>query len=90
LGSFFFGYVLTQVPGGRLSEKYGGKTIFGWGIFLTSLFTVLSPPAAYMGEGAFIFIRILEGLSEVRFCTYKIFIYPKLTVTKFIVHFFRE
>jgi hypothetical protein len=24
LGSFFYGYVLTQVPGGRLAELFGG------------------------------------------------------------------
>ncbi|XP_034230465.1 putative inorganic phosphate cotransporter [Thrips palmi] len=64
LGSFFYGYVLTQVPGGRLAEQYGGKRIFGWGIFFTALFTILSPPAARMGQGYFIFIRILEGLGE--------------------------
>lgn len=57
--------MLTQVPGGRLAEQYGGKRIFGWGIFVTALFTILSPPAARMGEGYFIFIRILEGLGEV-------------------------
>lgn len=65
LGSFFYGYVLTQVPGGRLAEQYGGKSVFGWGIFITALFTILSPPAARMGEGVFVFVRILEGLGEV-------------------------
>ncbi|KAE8752776.1 hypothetical protein FOCC_FOCC000514 [Frankliniella occidentalis] len=64
LGSFFYGYVLTQVPGGRLAEQYGAKTIFGWGIFITAIFTLLSPPAARMGEGVFIFVRVLEGLGE--------------------------
>ena len=29
---FFYGYVLTQVPGGRLAEKVGGKWLFGGGV----------------------------------------------------------
>ena len=28
---FFYGYVLTQVPGGRLAELFGGKWLFGIG-----------------------------------------------------------
>merc|ERR1711908_164787 len=29
LGMFFYGYVLTQLPGGRLAEIVGGKWLFG-------------------------------------------------------------
>ncbi len=46
LGCFFYGYVLTQLPGGRLAEIIGGKWIFGCGILLTSIFTLLMPAAA--------------------------------------------
>ena len=28
---FFYGYVLTQLPGGRLAEIVGGKWLFGVG-----------------------------------------------------------
>ena len=31
LGSFFYGYVLTQIPGGRLAEVWGGKWLYGIG-----------------------------------------------------------
>lgn len=64
LGSFFYGYVLTQIPGGRLAEKYGGKTIFGLGVLFTAIFTLISPLAATFNFEAFILIRILEGLAE--------------------------
>ena len=32
LGMFFYGYVLTQLPGGRLAEIIGGKWLFGVGM----------------------------------------------------------
>ena len=41
LGCFFYGYVLTQIPGGRAAELFGGKWIFGIGILITSVFTIL-------------------------------------------------
>ena len=30
-GMFFYGYVLTQLPGGRLAELVGAKWLFGGG-----------------------------------------------------------
>ena len=32
LSSFFWGYVITHIPGGLLSEKYGGKWTLSLGI----------------------------------------------------------
>lgn len=64
LGSFFYGYVLTQVPGGRLAELFGGKKVFGLGVLLTAIFTFLSPIAAYANFTLFIIVRVLEGMSE--------------------------
>ncbi|PZC79555.1 hypothetical protein B5X24_HaOG216220 [Helicoverpa armigera] len=64
LGSFFYGYVLTQVPGGRIAEMYGGKLVYGLGIFFTAVFTILSPIAAYTDIKFFIAVRALAGLAE--------------------------
>ncbi|XP_063221587.1 sialin-like [Bacillus rossius redtenbacheri] len=64
LGCFFYGYIVTQVPGGRLADRFGGKLVFGLGVLLTGVFTVLSPLAAELHTGLFVAIRILEGLSE--------------------------
>ncbi|ROT71001.1 putative sialin [Penaeus vannamei] len=44
-GSFFWGYACTNIPGGRLAEYFGGKRVFGLGIVLSALFTVLTPSA---------------------------------------------
>lgn len=64
LGSFFYGYVLSQIPGGRLAEIVGGKYVFGLGILFTSLFTFLTPIAARLSLPALVLVRILTGLSE--------------------------
>ena len=64
MGSFFYGYVLTQVPGGRLAETLGGKRIFGIGILITSILTFLTPPAAHLSVPALVIVRILTGVGE--------------------------
>ncbi|XP_071443502.1 sialin-like isoform X2 [Hetaerina americana] len=65
LSSFFWGYVLTQLPGGMLAEKIGGKHLVGFGILSTSILTLLTPAAAHWGgSSTLIAVRILEGLGE--------------------------
>ncbi|XP_053315715.1 sialin [Spea bombifrons] len=64
LGSFFYGYILTQIPGGYIAGKIGGKLLLGFGIFGTAVFTLLTPIAADLGPGYLIAVRALEGLGE--------------------------
>merc|ERR1719323_2887104 len=64
LGAFFFGYVVTQLPGGRLAEKNGGKRLYGGGILITSIFTLLTPLAATISLPLFIIVRVIEGFGE--------------------------
>ncbi|KRX83044.1 Sialin, partial [Trichinella nativa] len=64
LGSFFYGYILTQIPGGLLATKFGGKWVFGLGTFLTAVFTLLTPVAAESGPTMLIIVRILMGIAE--------------------------
>ncbi|MBT7450816.1 MAG: MFS transporter, partial [Rhodospirillaceae bacterium] len=49
LSSFFIGYLLLQVVGGSLADRFGGKLVLGAGVLLWSLFTILTPPAASLG-----------------------------------------
>ena len=46
LSSFFWGYILFQIPGALLSAKYGGKQVFGLGVFGTAIMTLLLPLCA--------------------------------------------
>jgi len=64
LASFFVGYLLLQVAGGRLADRFGGKVVLAGGVLAWSLFTVLTPPAAYLGFGVLIAARILMGTGE--------------------------
>ena len=49
LSSFFVGYALTQVIGGRLADRYGGKAILAIGVLVWSVATMLTPPAMAAG-----------------------------------------
>ena len=64
LSSFFIGYMLLQIVGGRLADRYGGKVVLGAGVLLWSLFTILTPPAAFLGIGILILARIAMGMGE--------------------------
>ena len=64
LSSFFVGYLLLQIVGGRLADRFGGKVVLGTGVVLWSLFTLLTPPAAWMGITVLILVRIGMGMGE--------------------------
>ncbi|CAL8095520.1 unnamed protein product [Orchesella dallaii] len=64
LGSFFWGYVLTQMPGGILSHRYGGKWPLGIGLFLAGIATVLTPLAARTHKYVLCLARVVCGLGE--------------------------
>ena len=65
LSSFFYGYIVTQIPGGWLAAKYGGKNLFGCGVLMTALFTLITPPAARCNVYLLVAVRMAEGLFEV-------------------------
>jgi MFS family permease len=61
-GIFFIGYMLLQVPGGHLAKKWSAKkfiaiSLFGWGIFATSMGFIHSLPMLLT-------VRFLVGVTE--------------------------
>ena len=46
LSSFFYGYIVTQIPGGYLSGRFGGKRVMLVGMLVYALVTLLTPVAA--------------------------------------------
>jgi MFS family permease len=66
LGAFFWGYLVTHMPGGILAEKFGGKWTLGLGILSTAVLTLLTPVVVKAGgASALIALRVVEGLGEV-------------------------
>lgn len=64
LSSFFFGYAFTQILGGQLADRYGGKYVLAAGVASWSVFTALTPEAAASGVFPLIATRILLGVGE--------------------------
>ena len=58
LGSVFYGYILSQIAGGYLATRFGGKHVFGAGLLATSLLTIATPLAAAAGVEVLIALRV--------------------------------
>lgn len=66
LSAFYYGYIITHLPGGVLSQRFGGKHTMGLGILSTAIFTLMTPFVARMGSVQLTVLRFIEGLGEVR------------------------
>jgi len=62
LGSFFYGYLSTQIIGGWISDRFGPKVGILLGIGTLSLGSVLSPVAARLDPICLMVIRIIQGI----------------------------
>lgn len=64
LSVFFVGYAITQILGGHLSDRLGGKWVLSFGMASWSVFTFLTPHAAKSSFGVLLATRIALGLGE--------------------------
>ena len=64
LSSFYIGYLLMQIGGGRLADTFGGKVVLGAGVLIWSFFTLITPWAAMGGLMMLYLARIGMGLGE--------------------------
>ncbi|KAK3095969.1 hypothetical protein FSP39_021470, partial [Pinctada imbricata] len=64
LGSFYWGYICTQIAGGWLSTRFGGKRVFGWFMFVCALATIFTPLAARAHVYFLITLRFLAGFCQ--------------------------
>ena len=53
MAAFSYGYVTTQLIGGRLAEVYGVKLVYGVSLVGTALLSLLSPVVARENELGF-------------------------------------
>src|SRR5215813_6532886 len=64
LSAFFWGYIWTQLLGGWLSDRFGGKRVLAAGVAIWSLATFLTPAAARISFVALCAMRVLLGFGE--------------------------
>lgn len=62
--SFFWGYALTQIIGGWVADKYGGKLVLLTAVGGWSFFTFIVPFSVERGLAVFIVTRMLLGAAE--------------------------
>lgn len=65
LSAFYYGYIVTHIPGGFLAQKFGGKFTTAYAIMSTSTLTLFTPIVARMGSTHLMVLRFVEGLGEV-------------------------
>ena len=61
LSAFFFGYVITQIPGGWLSMRFGGKKVLGFGVLFAALLSLITPFVARTNVYLLVIVRGLMG-----------------------------
>ncbi|XP_053964654.1 putative inorganic phosphate cotransporter [Anastrepha ludens] len=65
LSGFFWGYFMTQIPGGQLAHKYGGKVMMLVSIGTSSILAILTPLSARIGDWKLLFVlRLTQGLIQ--------------------------
>jgi ACS family glucarate transporter-like MFS transporter len=66
--AFGWSYVIGQIPGGRLLDRFGSKTVYFWSILLWSVFTVLQGGVMFTSTAVTIYVlfglRFLVGFAE--------------------------
>ncbi|XP_061387042.1 putative inorganic phosphate cotransporter [Musca vetustissima] len=63
--SFFFGYVVTQIPAGYLCRVWGAKCIFLWGNIISSTLALLTPYLVMVGDWQLLIVaRVIQGFSQ--------------------------
>ena len=64
LSTYFVGYLITEIPGGWLSLKFGSKIVLAVALLIASLMTILLPFAARINVVLLIVCRFIIGLAH--------------------------
>ncbi|XP_019621641.1 PREDICTED: sialin-like [Branchiostoma belcheri] len=62
LGAYYYGYIITQVVGGVLEQKLGGKLVYGTGMLAIAALDALGPVASRTSPWAMFAVRFIMGL----------------------------
>jgi len=64
LSSFYWGYTIGQIPSNLLTQRYGGKWLFGLSVFIPSILTLFVPLACKFSFSLSLLVRVLIGFFE--------------------------
>ncbi|XP_014234193.1 sialin [Trichogramma pretiosum] len=64
INSFYWCYLLSQVAGGMLTQRFGTKLVFGGSQFATAICSLLIPEAAYIGYVPVVILRSIQGVAS--------------------------
>jgi ACS family sodium-dependent inorganic phosphate cotransporter len=76
LASYFWGYILSLMPGGMMAEYLSAKWVLNVSVLLNVFASLLMPMAAEIHYAAFIVMRIIQGIGGVSYL-------PSLLALKF-------
>ncbi|KAH8854129.1 Vesicular glutamate transporter 1 [Schistosoma japonicum] len=62
--SFFYGYLITQIPGGVIAAKFPANRLFGIAVGGSAFLNLFLPAACKIHFGMVMMIRMLQGLVE--------------------------
>ncbi|XP_046735529.1 sialin [Diprion similis] len=62
LSSYFWGYLVSQLPGGRVAELFSARWVMNGSVMLNAVASILSPMAAKLHYSVLILMRIAQGL----------------------------
>src|SRR5271156_5342355 len=63
LSAFFWGYLVSQLLGGWMADRFGGKLVLAFGVAVWSLATILTPPAS-ASFAMLLAVRVMLGVGE--------------------------
>ncbi|XP_076160166.1 major facilitator superfamily transporter 3 [Ptiloglossa arizonensis] len=62
LSSYFWGYMVSLLPGGRMAELLSAKWVMNVSVLLNVVASILSPVAANIHYSLFIVMRVIQGI----------------------------
>lgn len=63
LGSYFWGYLFTTLPGGLLAEWIGGRSVVGWTMAASAILTAVIPLCAGLSYWLVFILRFATGVA---------------------------
>nr|CAD7416174.1 unnamed protein product [Timema poppensis] len=72
LSSYFWGYLVSQLPAGRMAEMFSAK----WVLFVSALLNIvgclLTPSFSYLHYSGLLVLRVLQGIGGVSELVYSV------------------